>query len=378
MKNVLLYYLNKIMLKQIFTILICSLFLCKNANAQKLTGTWEGDIGGFEFLQINIQQVGESICGYTWDYTYANKNDYCKAYFSGSHNKSNDTWYFSGYSFMENSGSHVLMQLIVEVYFERGDLYMKGYCRTSPGNMFPAGEPNEIKLKKVSSAPRMMTQTMKDCVKEMELKQNPKKDKIKTPAVPKPVTPKPVTPKPPVVIKKDTAKKPVAPKVEPKPIVKKPEPLKTVPPVITPKKDTIKKIVTPPKVDKPKMPDVVLPKQIKGRQNKEISRIVVNDRKIKLEVYDNGTIDGDTVSIFYNGKMIMDHKRLTANGLSIDLSLDENTNIHSIVMFADNLGSIPPNTALIVFTTPAGKRYELFSSSTLQQNAELIFEYKPK
>ena len=45
-------------------------------------------------------------------------------------------------------------------------------------------------------------------------------------------------------------------------------------------------------------------------------------------------------------------------------------------MVAENLGSIPPNTALIVVYA-GNKRYELFSSASLEENAVLVFEYKP-
>jgi hypothetical protein len=196
----------------------------------------------------------------------------------------------------------------------------------------------------------MMTQEMKDCVKENE---PPKKPTTKPPILPKndvPPIKRPITPK-----RKDSVVKP---------------------PVSNPK-DSIIKIPSPP-ITKVTPKVNTLPSQTNGRTNKEISRIVVNDRKIKLDVYDNGTIDGDTVSVFYNGKMIMSHQRLSSKPIEIEVTLDENTSLHSIVLFAENLGSIPPNTALIIFTTPAGKRYELFSSATLQQNAELIFEYKPK
>jgi hypothetical protein len=46
-------------------------------------------------------------------------------------------------------------------------------------------------------------------------------------------------------------------------------------------------------------------------------------------------------------------------------------------MFAENLGSIPPNTALIVVTA-GNKRYELRSKASLEENAVLLFEYKTK
>jgi hypothetical protein len=337
-------------LKKIFILFFLSLFFINNTNAQRLTGTWVGDIDGDEFLQVNIVEVeGGKLCGYTWDYRYANKKDYCKAYFSGSYNREKSAWFVNGYAFMENSGGHVLMQLTFRLDFEKGQTVLNGYCRVKPTFFSGGGTAYEISLKKVSSQPEMMTQEMKDCVKENEVKK------------------KPVT-KPPVLPKKDTPqiKKPIAPKKKDS-IVK--------PPVVN-QKDTAK-IPTPP-ITKLAPKVNTLPPKTNGRVNKEISRIIVNDRKIKLDVYDNGTIDGDTVSVFYNGKMIMSHQRLSSKPIEIEVTLDENTSLHSIVLFAENLGSIPPNTALIIFTTPAGKRYELFSSATLQQNAELVFEYKPK
>jgi hypothetical protein len=337
-------------LKRLFTLLFLTLFTSKAINAQRLTGTWVGDIDGDEFLQVNIVEVaGGKLCGYTWDYRYANKNDYCKAYFSGSFKKEKSAWFVNGYSFMENSGGHSLMQLTFRQDFEDGQTVLNGYCRVKPSFFSGGGTAYEISLKKVSNRPAMMTQEMQDCVKENE---PPKKPVTKPPVVPKktvPVIKKPIIPK-----KKDSVIKP---------------PVKA--------KDTVVKIPTPP-ITKTTPKVNTLPAQTNGRVNKEISRIVVTDRKIKLDVYDNGTIDGDTVSIFYNGKMIMSHRRLSSKPIEIDVTLDENTSLHSIVLFAENLGSIPPNTALIIFTTPAGKRYELFSSATLQQNAELVFEYKPK
>jgi hypothetical protein len=368
-------------LKQLYIIFIFVFSFCfAKAQSQSITGTWEGDLGGTEFLQINVQQVGDNICGYTWDYLYGRKKDYCKAYFDGYYNKTKDIWTMNGYSFMENSGSHVLMQLKCMVDYEGGELVMNGVCRTSASSFFPAGEPMTMRLKKVSNKPTIVTQTMRDCVKTFE---DRKKAAPIKPIVPKfeiPVPKKPIVPK-----KEDTVKKPAIPKPV-KPVIitpKKPDPKPPV--IVAPKplpKPVIKKVDTivkkTPHIAIKTTPAVILPKKINGRDNKEISRIVVNDRKIKLELYDNGTIDGDSISVFYNGKLIASHQKLSTKPITIDLVLDENTNIHSIVMFAENLGSIPPNTALIIFTTPTGRRYELFASASLEQNAELIFEYKPK
>ena len=299
---------------------------------------------GNEYLQINIIEVGDKLCGYTWDYELDNKKSYCKAYFNGSYDKMRDAWYLEGYSFMENSGGHSLMQLKFKLGSENGKMLMKGVCRITPTLFFGGNSPSYFTLEKVSNRPTIITETMKECIAEYE---------------------------PP---KKKEAKQSVAPKKE-IPIAKKPVPVndsnKITLPGVEKTKDTI--------ATKQPVPIVnTLHKQTNGRANKELSRIIINDKKITLNIYDNGTIDGDTVSIYYNGKQIVKSKRLTSNALVVDVTLDENTTMHSIVLYAENLGSIPPNTALVVFTTSAGKRYELFSSATLQQNAEIVFEYKPK
>ncbi len=313
-----------------------------NVKAQKLTGTWQGIMDGREFLQVNVVQVGQDLCGYTWDYELANKKSFCKAYFKGSYNKIFDAWYMEGYDFMQNSGGHSLMQLKFKIMTIDGKVVMKGLCRIKPSLFFDGGDPSSFELKKISSRPTAITQTMKDCMTEsMPVKANklPKKIPYKKPAFSTPKT------LPPVIKKNETL-----------PLIKE---------------DTVIPIKQNPVVN-------ILPKQTNGRDNKELKRIIVNDRKITLNIYDNGTIDGDTVSVYYNGKAIVKNKRLTANPITVDVELDENMTLHSIVLFAENLGTIPPNTALIIFTTAAGKRYELYASATLQQNAEVIFEYKVK
>jgi hypothetical protein len=48
---------------------------------------------------------------------------------------------------------------------------------------------------------------------------------------------------------------------------------------------------------------------------------------------------------------------------------------HELIMIANNLGSIPPNTSLMVTTTKS-KRYEVFISSSEQKNAKVIIDLK--
>jgi hypothetical protein len=140
----------------------------------------------------------------------------------------------------------------------------------------------------------------------------------------------------------------------------------------------------PPQKKQPDVPMVQIPKanqealrKMAERRRTEVSRVQVNTREIVLKVYDNGIVDNDTVSIFYNGKLLVGRKWLSEKAIIIPITLDENVTVHEITMYAENLGSIPPNTALIIVTA-GDKRYELRSSATLDTNAVLVFEYKPK
>jgi hypothetical protein len=118
-------------------------------------------------------------------------------------------------------------------------------------------------------------------------------------------------------------------------------------------------------------------KTVAQRKNKEQIHIEVEVKTINLKVYDNAIIDGDTVSILYNGKMLVTHQLLSEKAIELNIELDEKQTRHEITLFAENLGSIPPNTALIVITA-GKKRYELFASASLEENAVLVFDYKPQ
>ena len=356
-------------LKKIFTGIFIFLLCGGGIHAQSITGTWEGQIvDDGEFLQINIVQVGDKLCGYTWDYVLDDPESYCKAYFTGSFVKSAGRWILNGTNFIENSGTHVLMQMLVSTGNEKGRSVMNGYLRIKPRFDFSADDPNIIKLYKVSKKPAMMTETMKNCVidntpAKKPVKTTPVVPKIKTepPAVKPVIVQKPVVPNkpvPPVI-------KPVIPKIKDT-VVRKPLPVH---------KDTV--------VYHPPQPVIIapvvkpLPLKTAGRNNKEIRTITVHQKKIRLYVYDNAEVDGDSVSIYYNGRMMASHIRLAEKPFILDIDLDPTVALHSIVMFAENLGSIPPNTALLIFTDDTGKRYEVFSSATLDQNAELVFKYEP-
>ncbi|MBK8611168.1 MAG: DPP IV N-terminal domain-containing protein [Chitinophagaceae bacterium] len=117
--------------------------------------------------------------------------------------------------------------------------------------------------------------------------------------------------------------------------------------------------------------------KVTERKNTIFSRIPVTVKNVTLDIFDNGTIDGDSISVYYNSKLLLGSQRLTDKPITVNLVLDDQADRHEIVLFAHNLGSIPPNTATIVVKA-GDKRYELHSSASLTENAVLVLEYKPK
>ena len=120
-----------------------------------------------------------------------------------------------------------------------------------------------------------------------------------------------------------------------------------------------------------------LPKDLKDRTNNLIKTLYVDEGELLVELYDNGQIDNDTVSIYHNGKPVILQGRLSGSPITVKIKVSADDPIHELVMVADNLGEIPPNTSLMVVT--AGKKtYQLFLTSDLQRNAKIVFEYKPQ
>jgi len=108
-------------------------------------------------------------------------------------------------------------------------------------------------------------------------------------------------------------------------------------------------------------------KKLNARKNNYIKDIFVETDSIRITLFDNGYIDGDTVSIFYNKVPIINKQGLSAEGQNFYLVLDSTQKEHELSMFAENLGKVPPNTALMVINDGIN-RYEIFMTSTLNSN----------
>jgi hypothetical protein len=115
--------------------------------------------------------------------------------------------------------------------------------------------------------------------------------------------------------------------------------------------------------------------QLKPREKDVVQTYLLDTSHIKIELYDNAEIDNDTVSVFVNNTLLLYKKRLTDKALPLTFTAFPGQE-YELMMYAENLGSIPPNTALMVITA-GKKRYELRVSSSEQKSAVVRFVYNP-
>jgi hypothetical protein len=141
------------------------------------------------------------------------------------------------------------------------------------------------------------------------------------------------------------------------------------------KADSVKKVVIEPAVKNPVAEKRnITPNVLKTRENALAQTIMVNTEEVSIKLYDNGEIDDDTISVFVDKQLILSHKRLSATPIVLKLKFDENDDVHEVVMVAENLGRIPPNTSVMVINA-GDKRYQVQITSTEQKNAMVRFKY---
>lgn len=115
-------------------------------------------------------------------------------------------------------------------------------------------------------------------------------------------------------------------------------------------------------------PNQALIDEFSKRSNIYEKDLIVYDDSVLVSFYDNGDIDDDTISVFLNKKPVLIRRGLSARALNIYIGLDSTSEVHELSMFANNMGKIPPNTALMVISDRQ-RRYELYLSASLTQNA---------
>ncbi len=263
------------------------------------------------YEKMVLFHVGDSLFGYTHDIQMG----FCKTNFQGTFNKGSQQLKGKGISFISKSFGHGLSRYVLNYrdYGSYQELIGNAYAKGAVGTMLSFGLPIPLRLKRTNSLPDSVTTFMN---KHLQWHEG--------------------------------------------------QPIKTNNQQIVQDTPTILQVTA--------KNDDTLKTELRKRKDVLVQTIETSDT-VKLTLYDNGQIDGDTVTLFHNDSIILYKHGLTASAKMISFVVTESNSLQTITMMANNLGTIPPNTALLVIETN-GKKYEISLSSDFSSNAMVKFIYK--
>lgn len=359
-------------------LIACCVFLLMTqfVVAQKINGQWrgffnsKGDIvaSGAEDTEfvLEIEINGSTVTGFSYTY-FEDRKFYVICSLKGTYDKKDKSLVVTEIAKVKGStppGWSDCLQTHILTYNKTAGLEeMKGSWKTAPGQRGDCGTgvttlTRRTLSKNLASFNKPKTTTPFSApAKTKNLPDLSDKNK-KTAAIAPPVAKiKPVI-KPAKIIAKQPVKKDTAATVL--------APIKTVPEIT---KSPIKKqLINIPVITNP---------DFEKRGSEVLKTIEITGEEFKVALYDNGVVDGDSISLFYNGKLILSHRMLSEKAITLTLDATTDYAVNELTMYADNLGSIPPNTALMV-VTDGDNRYEVRISSDLKKSGTIRFVHKAK
>ena len=111
---------------------------------------------------------------------------------------------------------------------------------------------------------------------------------------------------------------------------------------------------------------------ITTRATEVIQTLEIVEDSVTLSLYDNGEIDGDMVSVFLNNEKIIENVTLKASAYKKTIYFKKGETVQ-LTLFAENLGTIPPNTGLLVIYS-GEKRFQVFFTSTLNKSSVILMK----
>jgi outer membrane protein OmpA-like peptidoglycan-associated protein len=110
------------------------------------------------------------------------------------------------------------------------------------------------------------------------------------------------------------------------------------------------------------------------RINKKPIEVFTYADSVTVEIFDSGIHDKDSVSVIYNRTLVVDKHELKVNKpIKFKVRVDKERRNNEMVIVAENLGTYPPNTAVMIITDKFGKHEEIMLSTDLTTNEVVIF-----
>ena len=110
---------------------------------------------------------------------------------------------------------------------------------------------------------------------------------------------------------------------------------------------------------------------------RKVSLIEVKNQRIQLRISDYLNVDNDSVSVYFNRKILVNKVRISKRPIVLNISLDPDIVQNEIILFAENLGRIPPNTSQLI-VIDGNEKHRLIIESDKQKSAAVYITYKPK
>lgn len=125
----------------------------------------------------------------------------------------------------------------------------------------------------------------------------------------------------------------------------------------------------------PAAPTILKPTE---RSIQTIGEITFSSDSLQLSVFDNGTVDGDTISMILNGKVLAEKIKLTTNAYRVTVPAKINAGDSlMLIMHAESLGLIPPNTGLLIIQDGTNRHEIRFEGDMQRSSAVVLRKRKP-
>jgi len=110
---------------------------------------------------------------------------------------------------------------------------------------------------------------------------------------------------------------------------------------------------------------------------KKITEIVVTHPDLQIQLLDYMKVDNDTVSVYLNRNLLAKNIRIDKRPALLNFKLDTRLEFHEILLFAENLGLVPPNTSEMILID-GQQRHRVMIVSDKEKTAAVYLRYKPK
>ncbi len=128
--------------------------------------------------------------------------------------------------------------------------------------------------------------------------------------------------------------------------------------------------VKPKKVIQPEPEFFVdIPEDVYDREDKIAAAYTFHKKKIRIYAWDHSMIDHDTISILFNGRVVLSKHHLDSKRKKIVVELKPGTN--EFLMYAHNEGTISPNSAAILIKYGLFRKKIIYLNASYEDNAVL-------